>query len=58
MPRQPMYVELDDKLPPHIIGDHEVTLCGLVVPQALTWTTEEPEKVCPKCRKAEDGDKA
>ena len=46
------YVHLPDDKSEHIIGDGQRTECGIVLPYNSPWTTDEPDKVCPKCRKA------
>lgn len=47
-----MYVILDKT--EHILGGDEHTRCGLLVPQASTWTKEPTGKVCALCTKAEE----
>lgn len=47
MPRDPMFVVLDDQ--PHVLVGDEHTACGLLVPEATTWTTTEPDDLCAEC---------
>ena len=43
------YVVLDDTT--HVIGPGEYTVCGLVIPQGGTWSTDAPKKLCGECAK-------
>ena len=56
MPRDGIRVSLDGHV--HEMTDHEVTVCGLLVPHGTDWTNEPVD--CPKevKAKAKSGDKA
>lgn len=58
MSYQAQYVTLPDDKTAHIIGDGQRTRCGEALPYNSDWTRDEPEKVCAKCRKAQDADTA
>jgi len=52
----PHYVVLEGGRVAHVIGDDEHTECRLPIPFDARWTSEQPDKVCAKCQKAEDAD--
>lgn len=58
MPRETMFVTLEEGHIAHVIGEDEHTECGLPIPPLEQWTTDEPTRVCAKCRKAQDADEA
>jgi len=55
-PPSPLYVVLEGGRVAHVLGDDEHTDCGLIVPFDAQWTTDQPDKICAKCQKAEDAD--
>jgi hypothetical protein len=42
------FVALDDTT--HVIGPGEYTVCGIVIPQGETYTTDQPKKLCADCK--------